>query len=137
MPNLADYSSDPRRLMALMLGREGRGGTEDFRRACGKVVLNRCASAPREGFHKDVIGNILKPWAFSSFAAPGQVAVGNQLWFPDETSAQWRELLAEADDALDDTPDPSHGAVFYFTPPCSLQRRACTQPTSQFISGSR
>lgn len=56
-------------LAALCVWREARGESIAAKLGVVWVLRNRCEMAPAQGFKRDMAGNILKPWAFSSFNA--------------------------------------------------------------------
>ncbi len=74
------------------------------------VVRNRCALAPREGWHNSIAANVLKPFAFSSFN-PGDP---NAEKYPAPGDPSWKESLAAAESV---EADPTLGGVFYFSRP--------------------
>lgn len=111
------YLSDPIQLMALTIYREGRGEPFAAKVAIKWTVHNRCMMAPREGFLGSIKGNILKPFAFSSFNANDP----NSDKYPDIESEVWKSCLeaAQSDEA-----DPTGGAAFYFSRPLTEPPKA-------------
>lgn len=105
------YASDPTLLLALCIWRESRSEPIDAKRGVGWVIMNRCQMAPAQGFKHDIPGNILHPWAFSSFMEGDP----NSVKYPAESDPSWQEsrLAAESLGLV----DPVGGAVFYFSPP--------------------
>jgi spore germination cell wall hydrolase CwlJ-like protein len=104
------YVSDPTLLLALCVWREARGEPSAAKLGVAWVVRNRCAMAPAQGFKPDVAGNVLKPWAFSSFMTGDP----NSRLYPGPNDRAWRDSLAAAQS---DDPDPTGGAVFYYSAP--------------------
>lgn len=109
-PVAEPYASDPTLLLALCIWREARGENPTAKLGVAWTVKNRCSMAPAQGFRRDVAGNILHPWAFSSFMAGDPNAVK----YPESSDPSWLESLTAAR-AID--PDPTAGAVFYFSRP--------------------
>lgn len=105
----APYDKDPL-LTALCVWREARG--EPYTAKLGVVwtLRNRCAMAPAQGFKGTMAENVLKPWAFSSFNANDP----NSLKYPVETSPSWQDCIRAV---ADESPDPTGGAVFYYSLP--------------------
>ena len=104
---LRQYATDPVRLLALCIYREARGESLQAKKGVASTVLNRCVMAPREGFRSDIIGNVLKPYAFSSFLPEDP----NYSVFPTESDPVWLDCLAAAHPTI--AADPTDGAVFY------------------------
>lgn len=112
------FLSDPTQLLALCIWREARGESIAAKTGVAHVILNRCAMSPAQGFEPTIEGNILKPWAFSSFMDGDP----NSVKYPEpedqyllrELDPSWTDSLAVAR-----TPgeDPTGGAVFYFSAP--------------------
>ncbi len=109
-PPVEPYLSDERLLTALCVWRESRGESQLGKLGVVWTLRNRCSLAPAQGFKHTLTDNILKPWAFSSFNANDP----NADKYPDASDASWQHCLA----AVDSTePDPTDGAVFYYSPP--------------------
>lgn len=104
------YASDPQKLFALAIWRESRGECFDAKLGVAWTVKNRCAMAPREGFKAEITGNILKPWAFSSFSEGDP----NAIKYPTPDDSSWHESIAAAASV---EADPTLGAVFYYSLP--------------------
>ncbi len=104
------YLSDSRLLAALCVWREARGEVADAKLGVAWVLKNRCKMAPAQGFKPDIAGNVLKPWAFSSFSAGDP----NADRYPAVADQVWLDCLAAADSVK---ADPTGGAVFYYSPP--------------------
>lgn len=104
------YINDPIRLLALCAWREARGESLAAKLGVTWTVKNRCAMAPAQGFKPDIAGNILHPWAFSSFMAGDP----NSLKYPAESDPSWIDSLAAAKSV---EADPTGNAVFYFSRP--------------------
>lgn len=111
------FPDDDDKLLALAIWREARGECYPAKLGVSHVIRNRCAIAPAQGFAHDVPGNVLKPYAFSSFN-PGDP---NAEKFPDPHDQAWLDSLraAESDEA-----DPTGNAVFYFSRPLTTPPRA-------------
>lgn len=106
------YDSDPAQLLALCIWREARGESIAAKYGVAWVIMNRCKMAPAQGFKHDVPGNILHPWAFSSFME-GDV---NATKYPEPTDPSWQDSLTVAE-SVTRTEDPTNDAVFYFSLP--------------------
>lgn len=104
------YQSDPDLMLALCIWREARNQTWNAKLGVAHVVRNRCKLAPAQGFQISIIGNILKPYAFSSFNAND---VNSKKW-PEPDDPSWIQSLRVARSTED---DPTKGAVFYFSKP--------------------
>lgn len=104
------YLSDDTSLLALCIWREARGCNLEAKLGVAWTIRNRCAQAPGQGFKHDVRGNILKPYAFSSFL----VGDPNATKYPDAADSVWQDCIAAARSGA---PDPTGGAVFYFSRP--------------------
>lgn len=109
-PLKSPYDTDDTQLLALCVWREARGESPDAKFGVACVIQNRIAMAPAQGFKSDVRGNILKPWAFSSFMDGDP----NSTKYPNVMDASWLECLNAAQS---EDPDNTGGAVFYFSPP--------------------
>ena len=105
-----EYLNDPTKLLALCVWRESRG--EPLASKVGVVwtILNRCHT-PGQGFAPNVKGNILKPWAFSSFMEGDP----NATKYPEESDPSWQDSLQAASGY--GMIDPIFGAVFYYSLP--------------------
>lgn len=110
-PLIEPYASDPVQLLALCIWREARGEIRLAKEGVGWVVMNRCRMAPSQGFARSIPGNILKPWAFSSFMEGDP----NSTKYPEPNDLSWVDSLGAAE-ALG-LVDPTNGAVFYFSRP--------------------
>jgi spore germination cell wall hydrolase CwlJ-like protein len=115
-PLIEPYKSSESLLLALCIWREARGESLEAKKAVASVIRNRCAMAPAQGFHSSIAGNILKPWAFSSF----MLGDPNSVKYPAETDPSWHDSLAAAGIG----PDLSRGAVFYYSRPLSAPPHA-------------
>ena len=104
--DLIAFAADPLRLLALCIWREARGEEYPAKRGIACTIANRCQIAPAQGFKRDIAGNVLKPWAFSSFNANDP----NFVKFPVETDLVWLDCLKAATDVSGDV---TLGAVFY------------------------
>src|SRR5579872_4813595 len=89
------YASDPLQLLALCIWREARGECPEAKLGVAWTIRNRCAMAPAQGFKHDIAGNILKPWAFSSFMEGDPNAVK----YPQETDLSWHDSMLAAESA--------------------------------------
>lgn len=113
------FATDPIQLLALCIWREARGESLSAKIGVGWVIYNRCQMAPAQGFKADIMGNILKPWAFSSF----MYGDPNASKYPEPGDRSWKDCLTAADtiDSVDKWTheelihkiDPTNGAVFY------------------------
>lgn len=112
-----EYLDDPTLLLALCIWREARGEPLAAKLGVAWTVRNRCAVAPREGFRRDIAANVLKPWAFSSFMAGDP----NSAKYPEANDFSWLQSLAAAKSA---EPDPTGGAVFYYSKPLTAPPKA-------------
>lgn len=108
--NLQYYMNDPDMMLALCIWRESRNQTWDAKLGVSHVVKNRCKLSPQQGFKIDMIGNILKPFAFSSFNSNDP----NSKQWPEPDDPSWVQSLRVARSTED---DPTDGAVFYFSKP--------------------
>ena len=108
-PLKAPFDTDDEQLLALCVWREARGESLAGMTGVANVVMNRCKIAPAQGFRHDVRGNVLKPWAFSSFMPSDP----NSQKYPTP-GIVWQNCLAAARAAM---ADMTGGAVFYFSPP--------------------
>jgi spore germination cell wall hydrolase CwlJ-like protein len=106
------YASDPVQLLALAIWRESRGESLAAKLGVAWTIRNRCSMAPAQGFKSDIAGNVLKPWAFSSFMQGDP----NSVKYPAPTDQSWLDSLAAAQ-AIE--ADPTMGAVFYYSAPRS------------------
>lgn len=104
------YASDPEQLLALCIWREARGESLNAKLGVAWTIRNRCAMAPAQGFKPDITGNILHPWAFSSFMEGDPNAVR----YPNPYDPSWQQSLQAARSA---EADVTNGAVFYFSRP--------------------
>lgn len=104
------YLSDERLLTALTVYREARGESQLGKLGVVWVLRNRCGMAPAQGFKPTLAANILKPWAFSSFNANDP----NADKYPEATDISWQHSLSAVDSI---EPDPTDGAVFYYSRP--------------------
>jgi len=104
------YASDETLLLALCIWREARGEDMAAKLGVAWTVRNRCALAPREGWHQSIRANVLKPFAFSSFNAGDPNAAKYPR--PDDTS--WWDSVAAAESV---EADPTMGGVFYYSAP--------------------
>jgi spore germination cell wall hydrolase CwlJ-like protein len=111
-PIRPEFSSDTV-LLSLCVWREARGECYEAKLGVVWTVRNRMAIAPREGFAHDIRGNVLKPWAFSSFMAGDP----NALKYPPETARSWKESQRAVSEGMKSDQDPTCGAVFYFSDP--------------------
>lgn len=109
-PLIEPYASDATLLLALCVWREARGEGQAAKRGVVDVITNRCKMAPREGFHATIAGNVLKPWAFSSFMDGDP----NSVKYPRFNDPSWYECQSAAADI---EADSTGGAVFYFSKP--------------------
>lgn len=114
-PLLEPYASDPVLLLALCVYREARGEPIDAKLGVAWTIRNRCALAPAQGFKHDISGNILKPWAFSSFMESDP----NSKVYPEESDPPadrqaWADSLTVARSV---EADPTLGGIFYFSRP--------------------
>ncbi len=125
--------NDDQFILSLCLWREARGESIEARTAVARVILNRCRMAPAQGFTHDIIGNVTKKWAFSSMTAPGDP---NLMMWPSAGDKQWTECchIAMSVSAFD--PDPTGGAVFYFSPPLTRPPQAWGRVRQTAIIGS-
>lgn len=105
-----EYLNDPTKLLALCIWREARGEGYQGKLGVAWTVKNRCLVSPREGFAKDIKGNVLKPWAFSSFMEGDP----NSVKYPKENDPYWLDSLKAA---ADPAADPTSKAVFYYSSP--------------------
>ena len=103
------FLSDQHQLLALCIWREARNQPDAAMLGVAWTIKNRCSMAPREGFKADIAGNVLKPWAFSSFMEGDP----NSTKYP-EPGPVWDRCLAAARSA---EADPTGSAVFYYSPP--------------------
>lgn len=117
LPPREPYLSDPVQLLALCIWREARGESAAAKLGVAWTIRNRCALAPAQGFKHDVAGNILHPWAFSSFMEGDP----NSTKYPAADDQCWLDSLSVARSI--DT-DPTLGAVFYFSPPLTAPPKA-------------
>jgi hypothetical protein len=113
------FASDPIQLTALWVWREARGCAYEAKLGVVWTLRNRCGMAPVLGFANDMAGNILKPWVFSSFNANDP----NPQLYPNTTSPAWEDCLKAANSSEID-PDPTGGAVFYFSKPLTEASKA-------------
>jgi spore germination cell wall hydrolase CwlJ-like protein len=104
-------------LLALCIWREARNQSDTAMLGVKWVIKNRCSLAPREGFKPTINGNIFKPYAFSSFNENDP----NANKFPKQDDPAWLRIL---DIVRGDSPDPTDGAVFYFSPPVKTPPKA-------------
>lgn len=104
------YLSDETSLAALCIWREARCVRPAGKLGVYWVLRNRCAMAPAQGFKPSISGNVLKPFAFSSFNADDP----NSTLYPEPTDPSWIECLRAVASKQD---DPTGGAVFYFSGP--------------------
>lgn len=105
--------SYPGVMLALCMWREARGEPKASKIGVGCVIRNRVAMAPKEGFARDIVGNIVKPWAFSSFNASDP----NASKWPVNSDPSWIESCAAADEVLAGCADTTDGAIFYYSKP--------------------
>lgn len=104
------YASDPTLLLALCIWREARGESHDAKVGVASVVMNRCVMAPAQGFKRSVTGNILHPWAFSSFMEGDPNAVK----YPASGDSSWTDSQLVAQNEMRNlSTDPTDGAIFY------------------------
>lgn len=106
--------------MALCIWREARGESAQGKTGVGCVLRNRAAISPREGFAKDIVGNVVKPWAFSAFNANDP----NASKWPSVNDPAWIESCDVADSVLAGCLDVTAGAVFYYSPPLTTAPKA-------------
>ena len=111
------YASDPFKLLALCIWREARGESYEAKLGVAWTIKNRCSQAPKEGFKPDIAGNILKPWAFSSFMEGDP----NSVKYPAETDPSWQFSMTAA---IDPAADPTNKAVFYYSLPLTAPPKA-------------
>lgn len=106
----APYDTDPVLLTALCVWREARGESYEAKLGVVWVLRNRCRMAPAQGFAHDMAGNVLKPFAFSSFNSNDP----NSSLYPAVHDSIWQDCIraAQSDEA-----DPTGGAVFYYSHP--------------------
>lgn len=98
-------------LVALCVWRESRGCNYTAKQGVVWVLRNRVAMHPAQGFASSIEAEILRPWQFSSFNRNDP----NSEKYPDPaTDPVWQDCL---DAAGDTSPDPTGGAVFYFSRP--------------------
>lgn len=107
-PNPPYDSGTP--LTALCVWREARGETQAAKNGVVWVLKNRCAMAPAQGFKPTMDEEILRNWQFSSFNSNDP----NVNKYPVEGDPSWTESLRAVQS---DEPDPTGGAVFYFSRP--------------------
>jgi Cell Wall Hydrolase len=98
-------------LTALCVWREARGCNLLAKTGVVWVLMNRKHIAPAQGFANTIAGNILKPWAFSSFNASDP----NSQKYPANSDPSWMECKEAV--AAPGLVDPTNGAVFYFSRP--------------------
>ena len=111
------YASDPSLLLALCIWREARGEPLSSKIGVAWTIWNRCVMAPAQGFKHDVAGNILKPWAFSSFSEGDP----NSVKYPTAHDPSWIESQQAAATV---EADPTMGAVFYYSAPLTEPPKA-------------
>lgn len=105
-------------LVALCVWREARGCSFDAKRGVVWVLLNRRRMAPAQGFQSTMDGNVLKPWAFSSFAENDP----NSTKYPAvESDPSWDECVRAVAEPGE---DPTNGACFYYSQPITTPPRA-------------
>lgn len=97
-------------LLALCVWREARSESYAGKLGVVWVLRNRSAMAPLEGFRHSIDEEILRPWQFSSFNENDP----NSTKYPEENEPSWLDCLKAAQS---DEPDPTGGAVFYFSRP--------------------
>ena len=131
VPPREPYLSDPLLLRALMLYREGRGVTDAAKLGISRVVDNRCALAPLQGFKASPTDNILHPGAFSSFNQGNSQSIlyPVQLNSDGSPNAEWPAWMRCLAVAQSDEADPTGGAVFYYSAPL-------TAPPAPAVSAS-
>jgi hypothetical protein len=98
-------------LIALCVWREARGAPYAAKLGVVWTLRNRCAMAPQQGFKPTMAENILKPWAFSSFNPNDP---NSHKYPPSLEDPVWLDCLKAVNDPA---PDPTGGAVFYFSRP--------------------
>ncbi len=109
-PLIEPYKSSAYKLLALAIWREARSESIEAKMAVASVIRNRCAMAPAQGFCTTTSGNILKPWAFSSFNQDDR----NADKYPAISDPSWHDALEAAQATGEQQcPDRSNGAVFY------------------------
>lgn len=95
-------------LLALCIYREARGEDDQAKLAVGCVVRNRVQHPSWYG--KTWFEVITKPYQFSSFNR-GEV---NSIVFGDANDRAWRKCVDVAVQVLQDAPDPTGGATYYY-----------------------
>lgn len=97
-------------LVALCIWREAQNQSRIAQLGVLWVMKNRCAMAPAQGFKHTINEEILRPFQFSSFNSNDV----NSTKYPRAGDPVWPQCLnlANCDD-----PDPTDGAVFYFSKP--------------------
>ncbi len=116
-PLSAEWAENPTKLLALCVWREARGEPAEAKLGVVWTIKNRCLLAPAQGFKHDIVGNVLHPWAFSSFMQGDP----NSTKFPSQFDASWIDSLVAAESSF---PDPVNGAVFYYSLPLTEPPRA-------------
>lgn len=111
------YASSDAELLKLCCYREARNQPHSAKLGVVWTVRNRCAWAPREGFKKEARGNILKPFAFSSFNPKDP----NSTAFPGLHDAAWDDCAAAVNSP---EADPTDGAIFYYSLPLTAPPHA-------------
>lgn len=110
------YASDPVLLKALCAYRETRSEPYGAQLAVCRVIDNRVALAPVQGFKHTITDNILHPWAFSSFMSSDSNSSVYPQNGPTDQHPVWQSCLAAANST---EPDNTGGATFYYGPPAT------------------
>jgi hypothetical protein len=115
-------------LTALCVWREARGVAYPGKLGVVWVLRNRCAMAPAQGFKPDMAGNILKPWAFSSFNSNVAIASADICY---AISGVTTNVVSEAADntASNGTGQPSASSHNAF---CMSHRGTTSPPIFRF-----
>ena len=114
---LSDLSDSD--LLALCIYREARGEQILGKRGVAWTVMNRLAR--HSWFGTTVREVILHPWQFSSF---NESDPNSDVW-PRDTDPVWVDCVDEAETAIaGESEDPTHGAIYYFSPPLTAPPHA-------------
>jgi cell wall hydrolase len=105
-------------LVALCIWREARGEMQMGKLAVGCVIRNRINA--NSFFGHDWRNVILKPYAFSSF----NVNDPNADKWPEDDEADWLDCVQAAQDVMDDHPDVTNGALYYYSKPLTAPPHA-------------
>jgi cell wall hydrolase len=100
-------------IIALCEWKEGSDQPAEARNGIGWVVYNRVKMQTWWG--RTPLNVVVQPWQFSSFTAPSDP---NLTRWPRSGDVAWQECLASAKGIYDGAiPDPTDGAVYYYSKP--------------------